>query len=164
MNEKLVYLDSSAIVKRYTKETGTSTVDFVYRQAELGKLVVGFSIWNIGETVGALDRYHTRGVLSDEEFRETLKLLYGENEKMMRLDSLRIEPIGYSLLQEAWSLITRHHIYISDALQLSTAKKMNAKIFLTADGLLLEKANEEEIQAYDIEEEEEIFQILDEIM
>ena len=54
MTENLVYLDSSAIVKRYTKETGTSTVDFVYRQAELGKLVVGFSIWNIGETVGAL--------------------------------------------------------------------------------------------------------------
>ena len=83
---------------------------------------------------------------------------------MMRLDSLRIEPIGYSLLQEAWSLITRHHIYISDALQLSTAKKMNAKIFLSADRLLLEKAYEEEIQAYDIEKKEEILQILDEIM
>ncbi|RLI84796.1 MAG: PIN domain nuclease, partial [Archaeoglobales archaeon] len=66
---KRVYLDSSAIVKRYIKERGTEVVDLVFDNAELGNVKIFFSIWNIGEVLGVLDRYRRRNLISSKEFK-----------------------------------------------------------------------------------------------
>ena len=50
----LVYLDSSAIVKRYIKEAGTEIMDLAFGYAEDGHIKLFFSIWNIGEVLGIL--------------------------------------------------------------------------------------------------------------
>lgn len=60
MNAKLIYLDSSSIVKRYIEETGSKVIDTVYQKAETETLKFTFSLWNVGETLGALDRYVSR--------------------------------------------------------------------------------------------------------
>ena len=56
-----IYLDSSALTKRYLYEAGSSAVDEIFRGAEAGDLVVAFSIWNIGEVLGVLDARRRRG-------------------------------------------------------------------------------------------------------
>lgn len=48
MKEKNVYLDSSAIVKRYVSEKGSEAVDFIFDNAEAEKAKISFSIWNVG--------------------------------------------------------------------------------------------------------------------
>jgi|YelNatPaOPRAMG01_1025707.scaffolds.fasta_scaffold78184_2 predicted nucleic acid-binding protein len=57
MNAKLVYLDSCSIVKRYIEEKGSEVIDTLYEKAESGKLKFAFSIWNLSEVIGALDKY-----------------------------------------------------------------------------------------------------------
>lgn len=53
-----LYLDSSAIVKRYVVEPGTEVVDEVFERAEAREVFVVFSVWNVGEVLGS----STRGV------------------------------------------------------------------------------------------------------
>ena len=54
MNVKSVYLDSSAIVKRYVAEKGSKVIDKIYDKAENSQLKIVFSIWNIGEVIGVV--------------------------------------------------------------------------------------------------------------
>lgn len=157
MTENLVYLDSSSIVKRYLSENGTEIMDLLYRQAERGNLSISFSIWNIGEVIGVLDKRKNRKYINESEFNAILQKFYKENEKMIRLQSLYVEPIDSDSLEEAWKLVIRHHIYVADALQIATAKKVNSRLFLTADKLLLETAKNESLNVLNINEESERF-------
>jgi len=52
-----VYLDSSALVKRYVSEPGTG-VDYVFDKGWAGEVSIISSIWNIGEV---LDERRRRG-------------------------------------------------------------------------------------------------------
>lgn len=49
MTEKVAYLDSSAIVKRYVYETGSEFIRAQYNDAYLGNVLLSFNVWNIGE-------------------------------------------------------------------------------------------------------------------
>ena len=64
-----VYLDTGAIVKRYVVEDGSDRVDAVYKEAYAGRLVIGFSMWNIGEVATVFDEYKRRG-----DFWEVLRV------------------------------------------------------------------------------------------
>jgi predicted nucleic acid-binding protein len=46
---KTVYLDTSAIVKRYIQETGSDVVVQLYSKAWLGDLKIAYSAWNIAD-------------------------------------------------------------------------------------------------------------------
>jgi predicted nucleic acid-binding protein len=153
MAGKLVYMDSSAILKRYLKEEGSKLVDLLYRQAEKGDITLGFSVWNIGEVIGVLDRYTTRSLLNENQYKETLGLFYGETEKHVKLGSLIIEPVDHGVLTDAWSLLVKHHIYVADALQLSTAKRLEAEIFTSADKQLTSKAEQEKLQTVTMDQD-----------
>jgi len=52
---KIVYLDTSAIVKRYIQEAGSDVVASLYSSAWQGSVKISFSPWNIGEVLGVLD-------------------------------------------------------------------------------------------------------------
>lgn len=56
MRGLISYLDSSAIVRRYVREFGSDLVREVYLKAYAGEGIVSFSIWNVGEVLGTLDR------------------------------------------------------------------------------------------------------------
>ena len=58
MTEKVAYLDSSAIVKRYVYETGSEFIRAQYNDAYLGNVLLSFNVWNIGEVIGVFDRAH----------------------------------------------------------------------------------------------------------
>ena len=64
----IVYLDSSAVAKRYVEEKGSDLVDRIYSRAEAGDLQMAFSIWNVGEVLGVLDRYRMRKILTERDF------------------------------------------------------------------------------------------------
>jgi predicted nucleic acid-binding protein len=153
MTGKLVYLDSSAILKRYLTEEGSELVDLLYRQAERGDITLGFSVWNIGEVIGVLDRYITRDLLEKDEYQKTLGLFYRESEKHVKLGSLIIEPVDHGVLVNAWVLLVKYHIYVADALQLSTARRLEAEVFVSADTLLAGKAVQEKYHVITMDQE-----------
>jgi len=63
LSAKVIYLDTSAVVKRYVLESGTDVVKALYLSAWNGELKLSFSLWNIGEVLGVLSKYCQRGSL-----------------------------------------------------------------------------------------------------
>ena len=100
-----MYLDSSAIVKRYILEPGSSAIDHVFDRCWVGELYVVTSVWNIGEVLGVLDVRRKRGWLSGDEFMRVLRNFAGEVIGLLRLRALEILPVLTSILVETWPLI-----------------------------------------------------------
>ena len=165
MKEQTVYLDSSSIVKRYLTENGSDVVDWFYRAAEVGRIALGFSLWNVGEVIGTLDRRRRQGDIDEAHFSGALDNFYGENEKMLRLNSLRILNVDGSVLRASWRLIPRHHTYAADALQVASAKELSSDLFVSADKRLCEVAGEEDLSCINPEtDRDEARDFLDRIL
>jgi len=151
LNTKIVYLDTSAIVKRYVLERGTEVVKALYSNAWNGEVRLSFSLWNIGEVLGALDKYRQRGLLGDNEYRASRKMFLSETIRMLKLGILKIVPLKLSIVVESWRIIEKHHIYEADAIQIVSAMHIKASELYTADKRLCEIADEEGIKVICIE-------------
>jgi len=141
-----VYLDTSSLIKRYVKEPGSEAMDTLYREAEHGEAIIAFSVWNIGEAFGAFDRKERLGQMTKGGAASAMKGMIGESLKMSRMNALRIAPLGLDALSEAWQLTLKHHIYVADAIQISTAKHAEADLFYSFDKHLNEIAETEQLK------------------
>ncbi|MBO3802975.1 MAG: type II toxin-antitoxin system VapC family toxin [Candidatus Brockarchaeota archaeon] len=151
MAVRRVYLDSSAITKRYVKEEGTETAQEIYSMAETGSLMLIHSIWNVGEVLGVLDQYRRRGWISDEQHDLAVSNFASEVLKLMRLSSLTIMPVASRMAVESWPLIQKYHIYVADALQIITSKYSRCDVMITADESLVDAARSEGLKAFNLE-------------
>ena len=142
---KIVYLDTSAIIKRYVQESGSEVVAFLYSKAWLGEGKIAFSLWNIGEVLGVLDKYYKRGWLTSGDYELARREFLGETLKMLRLRLLNIIPLKPPLIVESWKLVEKHRIHQADALQIASSKLAAAEEFYTADKTLCEVASEEKL-------------------
>ncbi|MEM0482575.1 MAG: type II toxin-antitoxin system VapC family toxin [Nitrososphaerota archaeon] len=147
-----VYLDSSAIAKRYLHERGSDKVDELFEGAERRERQLFYSAWNIGEVLGVFDARYMRAELDKRQLITTIKLFAGETKKLSALRALKIIPMTRTVLHEARRLILLLHIYQADAVQISTAKWVNADLFVSADSLLLEKAAAVGLRTYNPED------------
>jgi len=155
-----IYLDSSAIVKRYISEPGTPAADLIFDECWMGRLHIATSIWNIGEVLGVLDVRRRRGWLSEEEFKEVLKNFVSETIKLLHLKSLNLIPVSTSMLIKTWPLILKEHIYEADALQIQACIHSNSNILLTADKELINAATKTGIKAINIENEDKVKKLI----
>jgi len=62
-----------------------------------------------------------------------------------------VVPLKISVLGECWRLIEKHHIYEADAIQIASAKYVNAIQFLSSDRELCEIAREEGLNSLCLE-------------
>ena len=155
-----IYLDSSAIVKRYISEPGSSAVDLVFDRCWLGELSITTSIWNIGEVLGVFDMRRRRGWLSEDEFRDALRNFTGEITRLLRLRVLEILPVLTSILVDSWSLVLGEHIYEADALQIQTCIYSGSNVLLSADKELINVALRTGIKAVNVEDENRVKKLL----
>jgi len=149
-----LYLDSSAIVKRYVVEPGSSAVDEVFDSTEAGRVRIVFSLWNVGEVLGTLDERRKRGWLEEDEFSEALRKFVDEALKLLRFRVLDVIPVLTPILAETWALILNQHIYEADAIQISTCTYTESKALLSSDKDLIEAARKIGLKAIDVEKEE----------
>ncbi|WP_456367086.1 type II toxin-antitoxin system VapC family toxin [Thermococcus sp.] len=143
MRGKSVYLDTSAILKRYLDEDGSDVVKELFRDAYRGEVKLAFSFWNIGEVIGTLDKKLRRGQLSKDEFDFLKKGFLAEVKRFTRLGVLEVVPVHSLLLADAWKLIERHPLYQADALQIVSAKYVGVESFYTGDKRLHDAARTE---------------------
>lgn len=155
-----VYLDSSAIVKRYVSEPGSSAVDLVFDKCWLGELSITTSIWNIGEVLGVFDIRRRRGWFSEDEFRNVLRNFTGEVIRLLRLKVLEIFPVLTPILIESWHLILGEHIYEADALQIQTCIFSDSNVLLSADKELINIALRTGIKAVNVIDENRVKKLL----
>lgn len=149
MNGKTVYLDSSALAKRYLAEEGTEAIDFVYRRAEAGGLQLAFSIWNLGEVLGAIARALRLEWISEDEAKKASWALLRETLKFRGLGRLWTVPVRGDLLADAVPLLFRQGLTQPDGLQIITCKDVRADTFVSSDRRLLRAATQEGLRALD---------------
>jgi len=137
---EVYYLDTSALVKRYLDEPGSSTVDALFDSAHKGMATLALSYWNLAEASVVFDKYERRiGVKA----RALLRMMLGELRVLARMQSAVVVGVSPKLLRESIRLVLEHHIYVADALQIATAKKAQATVFVTGDKGLAEIAEAE---------------------
>jgi len=137
----IVYLDSSAIVKRYIEEKGSEVIDSLYaalENEEIEDQILVFSAWNLGEVCGAIDTRQQRGDLDEKSSKEAFNLFAGETKKFVSMRRVNVLPVSARLLTNSRALVLKYHIYQADALQLASAKLARAEIFVSADRKLID--------------------------
>ena len=149
----IAYLDSSAMAKRYVEEKGSDLVDRIYSKAETGSLRIAFSVWNVGEVLGVLDRYRIQKHLSEPQFEKSFRNLILESIKMIRLGSLIVHPVTSDTLVDSWVVVLDSHIYQGDALQIASARALGCDLLLAADAELIKAARSAGLRAFDVESE-----------
>jgi predicted nucleic acid-binding protein len=142
-----VYLDSSAIVKRYVLEGGSDKVRETYLKAFNGAATLHFSVWNVGEVLGTLDAYHRRKWLESEDYRAARESFIAETVRLLKLGVAKVVPVRSRLLSECWLLVEKHHICEADALQIVSAKHLGVDQLLSGDQRLVDISNKEEVEA-----------------
>jgi len=129
------------------EEPGSGLARELYLKAYSGELVLSFSLWNVGEVLSVFDRARRLGRLGGEAYSAARRRFLLETRRMSRLGSLILVPVRARLLAECWRLVEKYHIYEADALQITSARWVEAKTFLTGDGRLRDVALEEGFEA-----------------
>ncbi len=125
-----IYLDTSAIIKRYVEEEGTNEVDKYFEKSYKNDIVLVFSHFNIGECAVVFDKYERKGMINA---KETFKTMINELYVLAKLGNLILVPVSYDIIKTSVEYIFKFHIYIADAIQLASFKKENCDKFLTFD-------------------------------
>lgn len=142
-----LYLDSSAIVKRYVLEEGTEKVNDTYLEALSGTASLHFSIWNIGEVLGALHAYYRKKLLESDDYATARESFIAETTRLIRLGVAKVMPVRSKLLTQSWLLVEKYHIYVADALQIVSAKNLGVDRLLSGDRRLVDVSREEEVDS-----------------
>ena len=150
-----LYLDSSAVVKRYVVEDGSESVAQIYEEADAKEITICFSIWNIGEAIGVIDYYQRRNWITEDQGKRALNALAGETRRLLRIEGLELIPVNSSTLGGTWDLVRIYHIYQADALQIVSCSRSGADAILSADRALLEAAKGEGLVSVNIEDARE---------
>ncbi|HIE19123.1 TPA: PIN domain-containing protein, partial [Candidatus Bathyarchaeota archaeon] len=132
---------------RYIKEPGSDVVRGLYLKAYSGDLKISYSLWNIGEVLGAFDKARHIDRLDEDSFRVVKERFLLETRRAVKLGIAVIAPVKTRILVETWRLIENYHIYEADALQIATAKYLDAENFLTGDRILYEIAEKEKLHS-----------------
>ncbi len=133
MTEKIAYLDSSAIVKRYVYETGSEFIRAQYNDAYLGNVLLSFNVWNIGEVFGVFDRAHRQERITNKQLNEVMGRFSNETSRLKKISRIRIITLSENILESSWDVVIKHHIYVADALQIISAIEVGCKEFYTGD-------------------------------
>lgn len=143
MEDQVTYLDSSAIVKRYIEEPGSDRVREVFLRAYSGSQTLAFSLWNVGEVLGVMDKARNLGRLGEEQYLTARRRFLTEVRRLVKLNVLIVVGVKPAVLRESWKLVEKYHIYEADALQISSARYSGSSQFLTGDMRLKEVASRE---------------------
>jgi len=148
-----LYFDTSAIVKRYHKETGSDTIDKIF------ELKIGFatSFWTILEFIVAFSFMVRRKELSREAFSTTTSLFLKE-----AISKFAITGVNDELVASATLIAAKHALPSADCLQLASAISLKNTlqpikekvVLICSDKDLCKAAEEEGIDFIDPEEED----------
>lgn len=143
----MIYLDTSALVKRYVEEAGSGVVDELFDAAYRGEAALSASVFNIGEAASALDKKARRGELRGDA-KTAVSLMLREMAVLSRMGGLVLVPIGLRVVKASIRIALAHHLYIADALQIASCLRVRCEALYTADQALAEAAEKEGVEAF----------------
>ncbi|MGB2841667.1 MAG: type II toxin-antitoxin system VapC family toxin [Halobacteriota archaeon] len=141
-----IYLDTSALVKRYCEEGGSDVVNDVFESDN--EIVTSY--WTLAEAIAAIDKKVAKRQISEEERDFVISVLFSDV-----LNRITFVKISNEFIEAIIEMILAHHISADDALQLFSCIVSLSPIFLAADKGLIRAAKEEGLKAFDVENREE---------
>jgi len=118
-----VFLDSSALAKRYIEEPGTDRVVALCAEAE----EILLSILCVPELISALNRRKREGKLSAQQYRSLKRELAAD------IAEANVMDINTEIIQETITCLEQVPVRTLDAIQIATAKQSLCDLFVTAD-------------------------------
>jgi predicted nucleic acid-binding protein len=147
-----VYLESSAWVKRYVAEPGSTVIHALLTYAQAQSLQLISSAWlGLAEVVAVLHRLAHRGELGRAALARLVQQLAADR-RLVRLLSL-----GEADWAGVVELVVRHSLTAADAVHLQAALSwwmelgVDQVVFVSADRRLLRAARREGLVGFDVE-------------
>ena len=139
-----LYLDTSALVKRYIKEPGSDRVRKMFIDAYNGDALLYTSLFNIGEAMSAMHKA-TRKAGRPDAYPVLRGRLLGDVRRLTRLGAMKLIPLTVALILDAGRYVEKHGLYIADALQIASAAKAQSPL-VTGDEKLCNTAAQEGVE------------------
>jgi len=125
-----IFLDSSALVKRYIEESGSSVIaELLAAAAELG-----VSVLCVPEIISALNRRRREKVLAPAQYRQ-IKAALGRD-----VADAWIVPVSIPVVGAAIGVLEHSPVRAMDALHVAAARVWTADLFVSADARQLAAA------------------------
>jgi len=141
----IYFLDSSALVKRYVTEIGSTWIRALTAPDARNPLIIARITWV--EVLSALARRQREGSLTSDDVAQAIQAFrYDMNTQY------RVSELDPSLAEAAGELVTQHPLRAYDAVQLASALRVQSDLvrtetpaltFLTADDRLVAVAQAE---------------------
>jgi predicted nucleic acid-binding protein len=141
----IYFLDSSALVKRYVTETGSSRIRALTDPDAHNPLIIARITWV--EVLSALARRQREGSLTSDDVAQAIQTFrYDLNTQY------QVSELDPAVAEAAGELVTRHPLRAYDAVQLASALRVQSDLsrtkspaltFLTADDRLIAIAQTE---------------------
>ena len=101
----MIYIDTSAFVKRYHTEEGSEVVNRVFEEGKKGNKKICISYWVISETVNALDKHFSRGDFTKDELMKVMGSLFYDIFTGIKKGYLTVTEITPEILTASWDYI-----------------------------------------------------------
>ena len=136
----MIYLDSSALVKRYIEEAGSDTVESLLANAD----VVVVSRLAYPETLSAITSRHRAGDISDDDFKK-IKQQFKSDWQVLTIVEIRNDSLQFiDRIIEKYALRGADSIHLSSVIWLKQAMKTEV-VFVASDTALLSAAKQEKL-------------------
>jgi len=118
-----VFLDSSALAKRYVQEPGSERVEEILSSASS----LGVSVICVSEVVSALCRRRREGKLLPQQYLAAKRALFED------IEDSSIIRVTDQVIARAVKLLERWPLRSSDSLHVACAAEWSAALFVSAD-------------------------------
>jgi predicted nucleic acid-binding protein len=161
-----VYVDPSALVKRYHQEPGTKLFNKIFAKLQSSKQLALTSVWSIAETITVLHRVKNQLDLPEDEWTHMLATVIEEIRTFRFLeitDERVLGSIPYALTYNLNSADALHLKTVLDV-QSALASAEDQVLLVACDKRLLRAAHSEVIPTLNPEEdtEEKVKQLFNE--
>lgn len=127
------YFDASALVKRYTKETGSENINFIFSNIPMNQMMC--FIMGIAELYWIFVRKKNDGRINEHDFSQANINL--ESEILDNNSDFHIIPIQDSLIFRSMPLIQEYSLNSVDAMLLRSAVDITGHLWNTGNRLVL---------------------------
>jgi len=118
-----VFLDSSALAKRYAQETGSDRVEEILLAASS----LGLSVMSAPEVISALCRRRRERKLSPAQYLQAKRALFED------IADASLVNLTDAVVARAVELLERWTLRSADAVQVGSAAEWQADLFVSAD-------------------------------
>lgn len=118
-----VFLDSSALAKRYVEEPGSDRLEAMLSSVSS----LGVSVICPSEVVSALCRRRREGKLSPQQYLKAKQALFED------IEDASVVNITDQVIARAVEILERWPLWSSDSLHIASAAEWSAELFVSAD-------------------------------